>query len=152
LHNSLKVAIAEQSEVMVTEVYLDTLDNQILIHDLPKPDFVKIDVQGLELDVLMGMTKTIEKCLFVRHNFSLTLWNVTAMGSAYWASPPTLKNSKAIDSSLSNLCDNISDVMPVVLVFSTHHLILACRHRTLQPHSFIFSKLYITVCVVIDVG
>lgn len=31
-------------------------------NDLPLPDFIKIDTQGSELDILKGATKTIEKC------------------------------------------------------------------------------------------
>jgi len=46
-------------DVQVTQIKVDTMDNQITVHNLPKPDFVKVDVEGLELDVLCGMTQTI---------------------------------------------------------------------------------------------
>ncbi len=42
-------------------VDLDSLDNQIEKRNLPKPDFVKIDAEGLESDVLQGMEDTINK-------------------------------------------------------------------------------------------
>lgn len=43
------------------EVEVDSLDHQIATGNLPRPDLVKIDVQGLELAVLLGMSKTIQK-------------------------------------------------------------------------------------------
>lgn len=38
------------------------LDELIVEMEIPLPDLVKIDVQGAELDVLRGATKTLEKC------------------------------------------------------------------------------------------
>ena len=43
------------------QIDVDSLDNQINIYNLPKPDFIKIDVEELELDVLVGMKETINK-------------------------------------------------------------------------------------------
>lgn len=42
------------------EVIVDSLDKQIQTRNLPAPNFVKIDVQGLELEVLEGMHTTIQ--------------------------------------------------------------------------------------------
>ena len=40
---------------------VDSLDHQIATGNLPKPYFIKIDVQGVELDVLLRMSKTTQK-------------------------------------------------------------------------------------------
>jgi len=42
-------------------IEVDTLDSQVEVNNLPRPDFIKIDVDGLELDVLSGMTQTISE-------------------------------------------------------------------------------------------
>jgi len=40
------------------EIEIDSLDDQVQY--LPPPDFIKIDVEGMELDVLLGMQDTIK--------------------------------------------------------------------------------------------
>jgi FkbM family methyltransferase len=46
--------ISKNGEIKVKAVKLDTLD-------LPKPDFIKIDIEGWEVNALIGMKKTINK-------------------------------------------------------------------------------------------
>ena len=43
------------------DIMVDTLDHQIKSRHLPPPDFVKIDVEGFEWEVLQGMPQTIER-------------------------------------------------------------------------------------------
>jgi FkbM family methyltransferase len=51
--------ILSEKGTRTIEIEIDSLDN--LIQDLPRPDFIKIDVEGMEFDVLCGMHNTIRK-------------------------------------------------------------------------------------------
>lgn len=42
-----------------------TLDELVLKERLPKPDFLKIDTQGSELDILRGATRTVSECSLI---------------------------------------------------------------------------------------
>ena len=39
-----------------------TLDTVVRLRNFPKPDFVKMDVQGAELDIIKGATETLKTC------------------------------------------------------------------------------------------
>lgn len=43
------------------QVEVDTLDRCIEANKLPKPDFIKIDIEGMEHNALLGMAETISK-------------------------------------------------------------------------------------------
>jgi FkbM family methyltransferase len=90
---SIESTIAEQirheADVMSVVVEIDTLDRQI-VAGLPEPDLVKLDVEGLERDVLEGMAGVIQR----RHprlyieihgaDMQLKLANVTSVIEFLW--------------------------------------------------------------------
>jgi FkbM family methyltransferase len=62
LQEDIKASILKEKGAETIQVEIDTLDNQITTNNLPKPDFVKIDVEGLEMDVLDGARGIIKNC------------------------------------------------------------------------------------------
>lgn len=59
LDPSIGAAMVHGNGVARERVEVDTLDNLIRKHELPIPQFVKIDVEGYEYEVLRGMEGTI---------------------------------------------------------------------------------------------
>ena len=56
----------------------DTLDNIVKKEKLPKPNFVKIDTQGSEIDILKGGKKTISNCSLVHLECPVINYNLGA--------------------------------------------------------------------------
>ncbi len=91
---SIDASIADQIKqergVVTVDVELDTLDRQVAA-GMPEPDFVKLDVEGLELDVLRGMRGLLEHRhprLYIEiHGADVErkLENVTAVVELLWS-------------------------------------------------------------------
>lgn len=61
IDDSIKSKILSQYGCYEVEIEIDSIDNVISLNNLPKPDFIKIDVEGYEFSVLLGMKQTIQK-------------------------------------------------------------------------------------------
>ncbi|MFC1986972.1 FkbM family methyltransferase [Chloroflexota bacterium] len=55
----IQAQIVKEGNFKQLEVKVDTLDNIISTNGLPKPDFIKIDIEGMEYYALLGMYNTI---------------------------------------------------------------------------------------------
>ncbi len=68
----------ENSNVPVhpIKIPMTTLDNLILQFNIGSPDFIKLDVQGYELEVLKGAKKTISSAAFVLLEVSTWPYNL----------------------------------------------------------------------------
>lgn len=59
LDEKIQSQIIKEGNFKRLKIEVDTLDNVINTYSLPKPDFIKIDIEGMEYQALMGMSQTI---------------------------------------------------------------------------------------------
>lgn len=76
LHNEIKTKFSATDKPQEIQVEVDTLDRQMLSGNLPKPDLIKLDVEGFEPNVLRGMQSCltqVKPAFFIElHGFMLT--------------------------------------------------------------------------------
>lgn len=56
-----KAVRMQEGNIIVHTVEVDTLDSLIACYQLPAPDMIKVDVEGFEVNVLLGASETIRR-------------------------------------------------------------------------------------------
>jgi FkbM family methyltransferase len=59
MEENIQSQIFKEGDYYRIQVKVDTLDQIMKDYGLPKPDFIKIDIEGMEYRALLGMSKTI---------------------------------------------------------------------------------------------
>jgi len=62
MNDSYQESLRKKRDTVCIEIEIDSLDNQLASRPLPPPDFIKIDVEAAELEVLEGMAHTLKTC------------------------------------------------------------------------------------------
>ncbi len=60
LDEKIQSQIIKEGNFKQLKVKVDKLDNIITTFNLPKPDFIKIDIEGMEYKALLGMSQTVQ--------------------------------------------------------------------------------------------
>lgn len=60
IQEDLKTELLSNKKVQTITVDIHMLDEYVRINNIPEPRFVKIDVEGMELDVLSGMSEILD--------------------------------------------------------------------------------------------
>ena len=105
----------------------DTLDNIVKKEKLPKPNFVKIDTQGSEIDILKGGKKTISNCSLVHLECPVINYNLGAPNLDEY-----IKYLNSIDFVPYDICEvHYSDkvVIQVDILFIKKSIILKINHN-----------------------
>ncbi len=63
------------SNPMCTSVETVTLDDSVLAKNIPTPDFVKIDTQGSELDIILGGQNSLKNTTFIQVEMPIINYN-----------------------------------------------------------------------------
>lgn len=76
MHSPLASSIFTEKNIVKKKTI--TLDTLIETYDFPKPDMIKMDIQGSELDVLMGAQRTLENCTDLILELQIKDYNIGA--------------------------------------------------------------------------
>ena len=59
MDEKIQSQIVREGDFKRLQINIDTLDGAICTYRLPKPDFIKMDIEGMEYPALLGMSQTV---------------------------------------------------------------------------------------------